>query len=346
MKDVCERNCGINNTIDTVYDSMNNMNISNNNMTSNGVADSILVCANCEKEGGSDNMNTCNKCNKVKYCNAACKKKHRHKHKKECEEYCRLAAERAAELHDEELFKQPPLEHGDCPICFLRMPTLGSTGYKYHACCGKQICSGCCYAPLYDDQGNEVDNQKCPFCRTPFPKSYEENIKRLQKRVKANDVHAMLKVGINHFHGLEGFPQDHAKGLEYWHRAAELGYAKSYCNVGVAYDHGEGVEVDEKKATYYYEQAAMGGCEKARYNLGVDESKAGNMERALKHHMIAVKGGFSNSLDCIKELYADGDVTKEVYTKALQSYQTYLGEIKSRQRDEAAAFDNEEYRYY
>ena len=30
-------------------------------------------------------MNTCNKCKSVKYCNAACKKKHRQKHKKQCE---------------------------------------------------------------------------------------------------------------------------------------------------------------------------------------------------------------------------------------------------------------------
>ena len=36
----------------------------------------LSVCANCHKEG-SDDMNTCNKCNMVKYCNAACKKKHR-----------------------------------------------------------------------------------------------------------------------------------------------------------------------------------------------------------------------------------------------------------------------------
>ena len=35
----------------------------------------ILVCANCGKEGAN---NICNKCKMVKYCNAACKKKHRH----------------------------------------------------------------------------------------------------------------------------------------------------------------------------------------------------------------------------------------------------------------------------
>ena len=56
---------------------------------------------------------------------------HRHKHKKDCEEHIRLAAERAAaKLYDEKLFKQPPLEE-DCPICFLRMPLL-NTGPIIH----------------------------------------------------------------------------------------------------------------------------------------------------------------------------------------------------------------------
>ena len=107
------------------------MNISNNNnITSTGAADSIPVCANCGKEG-SDVNNICNKCKIVKYCNAACKKKHRHKHKKECEEHIRLAAEHAAKLHDEKLFKQPPpLE--DCPICFQQLPVLKRVVHTRH----------------------------------------------------------------------------------------------------------------------------------------------------------------------------------------------------------------------
>ena len=119
----------------------------------------VLVCANCGKEG-VDVTNTCNKCKIVKYCNAACKKQHRHKHKKQCEEYVRLAAQRAAELHDKELFNQSP-PAADCPICFLRLPTFTDlargrlplliTGSKYYACCGKVICSGCMYAPVYPE---------------------------------------------------------------------------------------------------------------------------------------------------------------------------------------------------
>ena len=112
------------------------------NMSTADNEDNISVCANCGKEGNSDNMNTCNKCKQVKYCNAICKKVHKKKHKKDCEEHIRLAAEKhneelriAAELHDEKLFKQPtPAE--DCPICFVRLPTLLS-GRRYYECCGK-----------------------------------------------------------------------------------------------------------------------------------------------------------------------------------------------------------------
>jgi len=44
-------------------------------------------------------------------------------------------------------------------------------------------------------------------------------------------------------------------------------------------------------------------------------------------------------------MYLIGYATKDDYTKALQSYQEYLGEIKSCQRDKAAAA-HERYRYY
>jgi len=62
--------------------------------------------------------------------------------------------------------------------------------------------------------------------------------------------------------------------------------------------------------------------------------------------MITVRGGDSISLEKIKKLYTYGYAMKNDYLKALQYYQTYLGEIKSKQRDEAAAFSEELYRYY
>ena len=309
---------------------------------------SSTICANCGKDGAN---NVCAKCKQVMYCNAVCKKVHKKKHKKDCEEYNRLAAEnhneelkRAAELHDKKLFKQPPSQFGDCPICFIRIPSLPS-GSKYMVCCGKTICSGCIFAPVYDDQGNEVDNHKCAFCRSPHPKSNEESNEREKKRMEADDAIAMHNLAFYYFNGTNGYPQDYDKALELLHRAADLGYAAAYIGIGYAYDKGQGVEVDKKKAIHYYKLGAIAGDEVARHNLGNDEAKAGNMDRALKHFMIAVRSGQNESLEKIKELYTNGRASKDDYTNALQAYQEYLGEIKSVPRDKAAAAADQ-YLYY
>ena len=172
--------------------------------TSSETKSTSSIYANCGK-GGTDVTNTCNKCKSVMYCNAACKKKHRHKHKEACER-------RVAEQHDEKLFEQPPpLE--DCPICFLRLPSLG-TGKTYMSCCGKVICNGCVHAPVYDDKGNEVDNEKCPFCRTPTPTSHDEDTKRYEDRVALNDAAAICNLGSFYYNANYGLPQNYAKAAE------------------------------------------------------------------------------------------------------------------------------------
>ena len=68
------------------------------------------------------------------------------------------------------------------------------------------------------------------------------------------------------------------------------------------------------------------------------------MDRAKKHHMIAVGDGGTDSLISIRD-FKNGHATKEDYTAALQAYQEYLNEVKSVQRDEAAVA-GAEYRYY
>ena len=300
------------------------------NMQIKCTEEEVDACASCGKEGS--NLNICNKCKDAKYCNAACKKKHRSKHKKKCER-------RVAELHDIELFKQP-LTREDCPICMLPLSLL-HTGRKYYSCCGKIICSGCIHAISLRDK-----EEKCPFCRAPSKHySDQEIIKRLQKRMEAEDAIAMFNLGCYYDEGLFGLPQDYDKALELWHRAGEFGYAKAYNNIGNTYYNGEGVERDEKKADHYYELAAMGGDAGARGNLGSAEARAGNWDRAIKHFMISVGGGDNDSVKIIQQLYRAGHATKDDYAKALLVYQVYLEEVKSPQRDQAAVF-HESHKYY
>ena len=309
---------------DQISEILSQQNISNNE-------NDVSVCTNCGKEGS--HLNICNKCKEATYCNAACKKKHRSKHKKQCER-------RVAELHDEALFKESPNEFGDCPICFLLLPTMDS-GKRYMTCCGKIICSGCRHANMYDNHGNIIVEKKCPFCRTPQPTTNEEVIERVKKRTEVGDAYAFYVMGCNYFYGQYGLPKNSAKAMELWHKAGKFGYN----NVGHAYDYGNGVERDEKMASHYYELAAMEGNVTARHNLGVEEYEAGNYDRALKHHMIAVRGGDTRSVKDIQRMYMGGHAAKDHYASALKSHQLYLNEIKSDQRDKAAAF-YDSYRYY
>ena len=85
----------------------------------------IDKCAACGKEG--DSLKACTACFIVKYCNRDCQISHRKQHKKECKK-------RAAELYDEKLFKEPPID--ECPICMLPMP-IRSDDTCVEICCGK-----------------------------------------------------------------------------------------------------------------------------------------------------------------------------------------------------------------
>ena len=303
----------------------------------------VSSCANCGKEGA--NLNICNKCKSATYCNASCKKKHRSKHKQECEKRVAELQEeelerkkRAAELHDEKLFNWPPPKE-DCPICMLPIPPL-DTGSKYSSCCGKTICSGCIHAVEIRDGGVGL----CPFCRTPAPTS-EEIIAQAKIRIEVNDVEAIHSLGCCYSEGSHGLPQDYGKAWELWRRAGELGHSLSYYNIGVAYYGGNGVGRDEKKAVHYWELAAMRGHVTSRHNLGALVYRASSVDRALKHFMIAASFEDNYSLENIKQMFMDGDATKDDYAKALRVYQAYLVEIKSAQRDEAAAY-SDEYKYY
>ena len=313
-----------NNEEDLISEILSQQKLSNEN--------DVSVCANCGKEG--DNLNICNKCKEATYCNAACKKKHRSKHKKHCER-------RVAGLHEEALFREPPPAHGECPICFIRMPTMASGG-NYMSCCGNIVCSGCCHADVYDNLGNIIAEEKCPFCRTPPPTTVEEAIERRKKRMKVGDEHAFFIMGCAYSCGRYGLPQNSTKALELWHKSGKFGYN----NIGKAYKYGDGMERNEDMARHYFELAAMEGNVTARYNLGGSEKNSGNYDRALKHFMIAVRGGDTDSVKTIQRMYKDGQVTKDHYANALRSHQAYLNEIKSEQRDKAAAALGDGYGYY
>ncbi|KAL7527928.1 hypothetical protein ACHAXR_003377, partial [Thalassiosira sp. AJA248-18] len=208
----------------------------------------------------------------------------RPEHKKECKK-------RTAALFDEALFKQPPPKE-DCPICFLQLPSGADTVYQ--PCCGKDQCRGCMYKM---DKGSSI----CPFCRMPAVKSNEEMVKRFKKRMEASDAGAFFQLGTTYLFGDWGLPQDTKKALELLLRAVELGSNEAQYTIAVIYDNEKFMEKDHKKSLYHFQRAAMGGCEKSRYDLGCRELDGGNVDRAMKHWMIAAATGSKDSVKIIKK---------------------------------------------
>ena len=290
------------------------------------------TCANCGKgEENSGDLKACTACKLVKYCNRNCQIAHRSQHKKACKK-------RAAELHDAELFKEPPRPE-DCPICMLPPPLYHNhTGIVFHSCCGKDICNGCIYA-MAETGGKNM--KLCPFCKTPPAESDEEQMKRTNKLMGKGNARAYQMLAGCYRTGTYGLPQDEAKANELYLKAGEFGCANGYYNLGHSYYNGNGVEVDKKKATYYYELAAMNGNLKARHNLGTLEGQTGNYKRAFKHSLIAAKAGCKESLDLLKAGYMSGFVTKEEYANALRECQKRKDEMTSDARDKALAAHNQ-----
>ena len=294
--------------------------------------DAMAQCAACGK--GGDGLKKCTACKLVRYCGVDCQRTHRPQHKKACKR-------RAAEIHDEELFKQPPSRE-DCPICFLELPIMLSL-QEYKSCCGKIICDGCNICHGYSLASTaQSDEFPCPFCRTPIARSDEESRKRLDRRIELNDPFAIFMLGFDYFDGDNGVQHDIVKSLELLHRAAELGSIVAHGLLGEIYFDGKKAPANYKKAEYHLEIAAMAGHVRARQNLGDLELHIGNDHRAMKHFLISASGGDETSMEAIQFGYRHDLVNKDVFEKTVRAHKKSQDELKSEWRDRAAAAAAEE----
>ena len=122
-------------------------------------------------------------------------------------------------------------------------------------------------------------------------------------------------------------------------RAAELGSSKAHYQLGMSYLNGVDVKSDMEKAFRHWEQAAIGGDEKARAALGAAAAVDGNIAIAMKHYIIAARSGFEGCLKAVREGYKDGHVTKDEYAKTLRACQYSCDGMKSEQRTKANSED-------
>jgi tetratricopeptide (TPR) repeat protein len=294
-------------------------------MSEENEADKLSCCASCgTPECDDTTLKKCTACKSVRYCGVKCQKNHRPQHKRACKK-------RAAELRDELLFKQLESSHlGDCPICMIPLP-LDPEKSTMSSCCSKVVCSGCYYANKKREwQAKLVE--KCPFCREPSPTEEEIEENRI-KRIEANDPVAIQQQGV---HACK--KGDYSSAVEYYTKAAESGDIEAHYQLSGCFGLGRGVEKDEKKELFHWEEAAIGGHPFARYNLGNHEGKNGRIERAIKHWIIAANLGDDGAIKVIRRQYTQGTISKENFASALRAHQAAVDATKSPQREEAEEY--------
>jgi TPR repeat protein len=150
------------------------------------------------------------------------------------------------------------------------------------------------------------------------------------KRVEKNDPVAMRNMGIMRYK--EG---DHSSAFEYYTKAAALGDMGAHFIVAMMYYHGKGVEKDEKKAVYHWEEAAISGHPNARLRLAGYEMENGRPERAVKHFIIAANLGYDRPMKELWKCYAEGYISKDDLTVTLRTHHAAINATKSPQREAA-----------
>jgi len=223
-------------------------------------------------------------------------------------------------LNDAKLFQDPPPKE-DCVICMLPLPYSNNIdGFKktYQPCCGKILCDGCKVEALDKMRKGEL-KQCCLYCREGFPNSGKELIKRIKKRMKLKDGDAFYSLGCQYEGGQCGLSKDINKAIELYEQAAEFGSLEAHIFLANAYENGQGVETDFAKV-HHFEIASIGGHESARYALGwYEERVKGNMDRAVKHYVLAANCGYDDGIKAVGKVYKLGLVTKDGYAASLRA---------------------------
>lgn len=262
-------------------------------------SNTLICCAACGNkttEVDGEKLKTCIACKSAKYCSVKCQRSHWPQHKRACKQ-------RAAELRDELLFKQPEGSHiGDCPICCYPL-RIDGTKVGVMVCCSKIVCIGCDYINARRELEGKVQ-PRCAFCRHPRAGTIEEADRLTAKRAAVNnDPIALCQMG-----NMCCMERDFNRAYEYHSKAAALGSVGAHFSLSNLYRTGQGVAMDKKKEIYHLEEAEIGGHHTAREHLAFYECDNSNFERAMKHLTIAATLGHVEAMAQLKAAYSNGYV--------------------------------------
>ena len=134
---------------------------------------------------------------------------------------------------------------------------------------------------------------------------------------------AQCDLGYCYDKGL-GVTQDYTEAVKWYRKAAEQGHARAQDNLGVCYELGQGVTKDIAEAVKWYRKAAEQGLANAQCNLGVCYYRGFGVTQdyyeAVKWYRKAVEQGHARAQNNLGVCYEYGEGVTKSITEAVKWY--------------------------
>jgi len=165
-----------------------------------------------------------------------------------------------------------------------------------------------------------------------------------QQQAALTDPVAQYNLGLAWYQG-QGVARNYDQAMQWWRKAADLGYANGQFGVGLLYEHGYGVPQDYAQAMYWFRKAAAQGNADAQDAVGVSYENGwfGSKDygQARNWYNLAIAQGNDAARKNLATLPAtpapqsmDGNVNRaiEALTKAYPNWREIVGAVDSQGR--------------
>ena len=152
---------------------------------------------------------------------------------------------------------------------------------------------------------------------------YEQAMTCFMKPDAKKKPEVMNHIGYMYSHG-QGVEKNEAVAFYWFHKAAELGYAKSQYNLGQYYEYGRGVPKNIKEAIKWFRKAADQKYANAESKMGyltvTGKGIKQDFAEAMRWYRLAAEHGDISSYAAIGLFYAQGNGVKKDKNRAVQYY--------------------------
>lgn len=159
------------------------------------------------------------------------------------------------------------------------------------------------------------EKQAAKHSAIPLPEAKTEDLyagnslMRWMPKAERGDIFAQYVLGHMYCVG-QGVPKDMEKGLSWYQRAADQGFAPGQLALGTMYYNGEGVKQDYIVAAKWFRLAAERGYDRAQSNLAAMYMNGTGVPKdyiqAIKWFRAAANQGYATAQFTLSKMYLDG----------------------------------------